>query len=224
MHWRHRVVFWPRSTTPILILTNHRDDAPALYGRIRVLSGPPELPGRAVTAQDSTRLLGVYYERPLFPENFSASDVLDPVSGRNLNDWVTFQQGGSRLVQYLKHIGHNSAMLSVLHEGSTIYPSRLLEPVAKYDNGMYFANGQDPVRKDVLEMLFRLFDREGLRLVPAVQFAAPLPELEAALRQQGFTPLYAFSVRESADQTQPDGSVRKVAVFRHVGFVEGVAK
>lgn len=181
---RHRVVFWPRSANPILMLTNHRDDAPAVYGRIRVLSGPTELPSRAVAAQDSTRLLGVYYDRPLFPENFSASDVLDPVSGRSLNDWVTFQQGGARLVQYLKYIGHNGAMLSVLHEGSAIYPSRLLEPVAKYDNGAYFANGQDPVRKDVLEMLFRMFDREGLRLVPAVQFATPLPELEAALRQQ----------------------------------------
>lgn len=43
--------------------------------------------------------------------------------------------------------------------------------------------------------------------------------LEAALRARGITPLYAFSVRESVDQVQPDGSVRKVAVFRHVGFV-----
>lgn len=46
--------------------------------------------------------------------------------------------------------------------------------------------------------------------------------LEAALRVQGVTPLYAFSRRESADQTQPDGTVRKVAIFRHLGFVEAV--
>jgi len=43
--------------------------------------------------------------------------------------------------------------------------------------------------------------------------------LESALRAHGITPMYAFSVRESVDQTQPDGSVRKVAVFRHAGFV-----
>lgn len=44
--------------------------------------------------------------------------------------------------------------------------------------------------------------------------------LEAALRGLGIRPLYAFSVRESVEETAPDGSVRKVAVFRHKGFVE----
>lgn len=43
--------------------------------------------------------------------------------------------------------------------------------------------------------------------------------LADALRAEGIEPLFAFSRRESADQTQPDGSVRKVAVFRHAGWV-----
>ena len=44
--------------------------------------------------------------------------------------------------------------------------------------------------------------------------------LEKAIRECGFTPVYAFSKRESVDQPQPDGSVKKIAVFRHIGFVE----
>jgi len=47
-----------------------------------------------------------------------------------------------------------------------------------------------------------------------------MSSLEGALREVGIEPIYAFSVRESVDQTQPDGSVRKVAIFRHQGFVE----
>jgi len=43
--------------------------------------------------------------------------------------------------------------------------------------------------------------------------------LERALRDHGIEPLYAFSARESAEQQQPDGSVRKINVFRHAGFV-----
>jgi hypothetical protein len=35
----------------------------------------------------------------------------------------------------------------------------------------------------------------------------------------GIKPLFAFSVRESTESVQPDGSVRKVQVFRHAGFV-----
>jgi len=48
-------------------------------------------------------------------------------------------------------------------------------------------------------------------------FMEPLAQ---ALRYQALQPVYAFSVRESVDQPQPDGSVRKVAVFRHGGFIE----
>lgn len=45
--------------------------------------------------------------------------------------------------------------------------------------------------------------------------------LEDALRSRYITPLYAFSKREAADIPQPDGSVKKTQVFRHVGFVYG---
>lgn len=50
-------------------------------------------------------------------------------------------------------------------------------------------------------------------------FMAPL---EKALRAVGITPLYAFSERASVDSVQPDGSIRKTAEFRHLGFVPAV--
>lgn len=43
--------------------------------------------------------------------------------------------------------------------------------------------------------------------------------LERALAFEGLCPVYAFSRRESAEEPQPDGSVRKVNIFRHAGFV-----
>ena len=42
-------------------------------------------------------------------------------------------------------------------------------------------------------------------------------------REHGIQPVFAFSVRETEEQKQADGSVRKVAVFRHAGFVPAVA-
>ena len=45
--------------------------------------------------------------------------------------------------------------------------------------------------------------------------------LEQALRDNGVQPLYAFSERVSVEEEQPDGSVRKTNVFKHLGFVEG---
>jgi len=43
--------------------------------------------------------------------------------------------------------------------------------------------------------------------------------LEDALMDRGITPIYAFSRRESVEERQPDGSVRKINFFRHAGFV-----
>lgn len=47
-----------------------------------------------------------------------------------------------------------------------------------------------------------------------------MPALSTALKNSNVQPVYAFSKRESVDMPQEDGSVRKVAVFKHVGFVE----
>lgn len=43
--------------------------------------------------------------------------------------------------------------------------------------------------------------------------------LEVALLEQRIQPIYSFSVRKSFEQLQPDGSVLKVNIFRHIGFV-----
>lgn len=43
--------------------------------------------------------------------------------------------------------------------------------------------------------------------------------LEESLMKHGIRPLHSFTRRDSVEQAQPDGSIKKVAIFRHVGFV-----
>jgi hypothetical protein len=45
--------------------------------------------------------------------------------------------------------------------------------------------------------------------------------LEAALVEVCVQPLYSFTERRSVEETAPDGTVRKVSVFTHTGWVEG---
>ena len=42
------------------------------------------------------------------------------------------------------------------------------------------------------------------------------------LRLRSIEPVFAFSVRETEEKVQPDGSVKKVAIFRHAGFVQAL--
>lgn len=183
---RHRIVFWPRTKAPLVLITNRRDREPAVYGKIRAYPVGERLPRAfSLQAAPSERLLAAYMDRPLFPENFSASETLGPMSELGVDDWVTFYEGSSRLVEYLHYAGYNGLMLGVLADGSTIYPSQLVQPTPRYDTGVFFETGQDPMRKDVLELLLRLFDRERLQLIPAVEFGAPLPQLETLVRAGG---------------------------------------
>ena len=182
---KHRLLFWPRTASPVVLLANRRDDGQAAYGKLRLYSGPQRL-RRAQPADDrAERLLAGYLDRPMFTANFSASESLDPFIRRSLTDWQTFYEGGTRLADYLNSTGRNALMMAVYAEGSTIYPSKIIEPTTRFDTGMFFDLGQDPTRKDVLEMLLRIFDREQTRLIPLLQFSTPLPELEAAIRNGG---------------------------------------
>jgi hypothetical protein len=49
-----------------------------------------------------------------------------------------------------------------------------------------------------------------------------MSSLEWYLRDAGIAPIYAFSLRESIEEIAPDGSVRKINVFRHAGFISAL--
>src|SRR5262249_14886106 len=87
---KHRLIFWPRTRSPLVLLTNRRDGSRAVFGRFRLYAGQGRLPRAFPRQEASQRLWAGYMDRPLFPENFSAPDALDNWSGRSLDDWTTF--------------------------------------------------------------------------------------------------------------------------------------
>ena len=46
-----------------------------------------------------------------------------------------------------------------------------------------------------------------------------MSSLEKELEANGFKPVYSFSERVSVEQMEADGSVKKINIFRHVGFI-----
>ncbi len=46
-----------------------------------------------------------------------------------------------------------------------------------------------------------------------------MPALERALRARGIVPLHSFTQRVTREEPRPDGTVEKVSVFAHVGWV-----
>lgn len=180
----HRVLFWPNSDQPLLILRNENSRADLRIESISIQAGPARLAGGlskpAVNdaINQKPRLAAVYLDKPLLADAFGCDRQLDPSGRIALDDWTTFLQAGNRLVDYVQASGANAAVISVVSEGCTLFPTDLLASTPRYDTGLFFADGRDPIKKDILDLFCRLFQRAGLKLVLSVEFGTPLPELE----------------------------------------------
>ncbi len=197
----YRMLFWPRTRRPVALLMNLAPQGPAAYGPIRVLGGPAHLPSAFAGALPvAQRTAMAMFDEPSFIDMFSATDAIDPESGRPLTDWETFLDSSLRLAEYLKFVGLSGASVGVWCDGSGIYPAVPSQGASRYDTGPFFPTGQDPVRKDVAELLFRVFDREGLKLVPGLRFTSRLPELERQLHSQA-EPVTGIELTNRAGQS-----------------------
>jgi hypothetical protein len=93
---------------------------------------------------------------------------------------------------------------------------RRAEELAGFADDFFFAGAETRRLEDGVDPLTT---PQGPRL--AMIGGAPwfMRPLELALVRHHIEPVYSFSERHSVDEPQADGSVRKVNVFRHVGFI-----
>jgi len=137
----HRFVFWPRTRAPQLLIVNRHATQPAQFGRIDLLRHD----GQAATAEETeqpkgeTRLVACLLSKPKFAEYLGAAESLDTDSGLSVQTWSTFLDGANRLAQHVRNNGYNGIVLSVAADGSSLYPSKLLNPSPRYDTGLLAA-------------------------------------------------------------------------------------
>jgi hypothetical protein len=163
-----RLVFWPRTQTPLLVVTNMHPTAAAHFGPIRVFKrSTNQLNALPQTAASHDRLIAAYLARPTVGETFGSSRAADglnvavsPFAG-SIDDCETAYENATRLADYLRYGGYNSAVVNAARVAQG--------PPASLD-------------VDNLEVIFRVFDRENLALLPALDFASPLPQLEQLRR------------------------------------------
>ena len=185
---RHAFVFWPTTRHPLVLIANPSPRAAAIFGRVRVSAGPLRPPAKATGAAGRSlaastgpgRRVHAYVPAPDYSQ-FGAAERPASGSGRPFADWRTFLSGASHAAEWFSAQGAAGAMVVVYRDGAAIWPSRLTRGAPRWDSGATSDAGLDPVRKDLLGMLCRIHAREGLRLVPAISFDAPLPAVEMLL-------------------------------------------
>jgi hypothetical protein len=178
----HRLVFWPTTRHPLLVIANPAADAPALFGRVRVLAGPARLP--AAGTLPAGRGLHAFLPSPDLA-GFGGPERTLRGGGPTVGDWDTHLTAVRHSSDLLRAHAAAGALVTVFARGAALWPSRHTREAARWDAGRVSEAGLDVAGKDVLELLCRVYGREGQRLVPAVSFDAPLPRLETILARGG---------------------------------------
>ncbi len=171
---RVRIPFWPGAKGTWVLLTNRDSNKNALIGKmsVRVAEGMAATP-----AGNDGRTAWLFVERPWLARDMSAPDVIDPTTKRVVDDWNTWRIAAERLVDHVKRSGANGAVITLAADGGSLFPCDALAPSPRLERSAS-GDASDPVRKDILELLLRTFDREGLRLIPAITFNGTLPGAE----------------------------------------------
>ena len=196
---RHAFAFWPTTRHPLIVVANPSCRGTAIFGRVRVTTGPLEpapLDTHSRRTADDPRVApspsGSHRGRTVHafvptPDlaAFGGTKRMVPGSGRCIADWQTFLAGAGNATAWFAAQGAAGSMWVVHRDGAALWPSRATRAAPRWDPGVTSDAGLDPGRKDLLELLCRVHDREGLRLIPALSFDAPLPALEAVLATGG---------------------------------------
>jgi len=179
----HTFHLWPEEEPGYLFIANDSSSA-AQIGEVTFEAGPLRLPElELATPEGNSGTTGrermAFLESPDFGGLFQAQRVVDAETGQALDDWETFYQSIDRLTQHLKAHGYDGAYVAVAADGSAIFPTGGLATGPRFDSGTFASTGCDPVQKDVVELMLRMFDREGLKLVPSLTLNSTLEQLES---------------------------------------------
>lgn len=174
-----RRIFWPKSQTPLLVLSNGDPERPARYGRIRVMEVDP-----SKATQPSTERPGSYANAPWalahintidLPAAFGASMGGNPEHA----DWQTYHETTSRLADWIAATQQSGAVLVALSRDGSLFPWNSVNQDGT--SPQQLASGVDDVPEvDALELLYREFDRRQLKLVAKLQADDPSKLLKAA--------------------------------------------
>ena len=175
----HRHLFWPNTTSPVLVVQNADRDTSLKYGKIRLRVVRSE--GVAPRFDANQRDAMAYLTWDGLVQLCATEQPAQP--GRPaVDDWMKFYTIAHRLADYVELGGYNGAVINVFAEGSAACQCGSY-PVTPTFNSCRVASGMSDVPKvDPLEILFRVFNRRGLKLSPTLRFNATLPNVDAQLR------------------------------------------
>ena len=178
---RHRFVFWPRTQSPLLVISNSSRHQTATVGRVTVYRGPAKM-------SDSVLPVSGYGERRIFapvPREASAAqsggekDVGQPAG------WVHWYDELWQTAERLKSQQVTGLAVDVYAGGASLWQSDLTAGGPRWEGG---AGDPSFDEENRLALLCRVSEQAGMGLVPTLRFDGIHPRIESLLGQDDCKP------------------------------------
>lgn len=216
-----RRIVWPKSQSPLLVLSNSSPDQPARFGRIRLLSVGETEQVQIAEGASGRRLALV--ATPNLPASLGAT--LATADGAA--DWQSWYEVSERLADWLALSGFDGAAVTVESAAGVIYPSQVLAPNDQDAPSDATNAVLDLPSDDGLELLLRQFDRRGLKLTPILSFESLSPQVEryrAELASANGQPATGYSPLDPEVRRATIAAVEEIANrYGHHPALSGVA-
>lgn len=173
---RHRFIFWPRTRSPVIVLSNPAQHQPATIGQLRVLTGPRRLAREAPTdGEPGSRRIYAHLPRP---------SVVPVAATGGSAGWVGWYDDLRQAVAWLGTQLAEGVAVEVYAAGAGLWQSTATAEGLRWD-----AQWDDPTPVwnggDRLTLVREVCRSTGLKLVPTLRFDGPLPSIERQLADSG---------------------------------------
>lgn len=189
----HACTFWPLSRAPLVVIGNASLVRPVSFGSVRVLVGPARLRPAPIAARAPGRRAVWGVLDPAGLAGFGGPLRVEPASGRAVADWRTLLGAARTSAEWFAAQGAAGAMITVRAGG---------DPAAA--GGTHPTDAAlEPAPEEALEVLCRVYGRQGMGVVPAIRCAGTLETLETAFAPGAAVPVGLVCV--GADGRPPRG-------------------
>ena len=178
---RHRFVFWPRTQSPLLVISNSSRHQTATVGRVTVYRGPAKM-------SDSTLPVSGYGERRIFapvPREATGTQASGEGDVGQPAGWVHWYDELWQTAERLKSQQVTGLAVDVYAGGASLWQSDLTAGGPRWEGG---AGDPSFDEENRLALLCRVSEQAGMGLVPTLRFDGIHPRIESLLGQDNCKP------------------------------------
>lgn len=174
------VLFWPTSSSANLEITNLSSNLSMEIPSVNVDVLTAVVEGINALETSERNLSTLEYHSSNI-RNFLGRTTRSNRESASYDDWGLFLEFAESTAKHCMANGFDSFAMVVDGEGGTLFPSSKLSSNYRFDTGIFSSDGRDPIRKDIVELMYRSLARYGIDFIPMLELSSQLREIEEAI-------------------------------------------